>query len=73
MLGGCFVVGLLHAGSNQLNVVSDDLGGIALVAVAVLVVAGLKPALDNNLLALGRVFVHQFGCLPKRYDVVPLG
>jgi len=53
------------------DVVGDDFGGIALLAILIVVAAGLQTALDVDLLPLGQVGGEVFG--PPEGDVVPFG
>ena len=53
--------------------VGDELGGVALLAVLVLPLAGLDAALDVDLGALAQVFRGALGLLAPGDDAEPLG
>ena len=61
------------AAAEQHDPVAADLGRVALVAVLVVPLARLQPALDVDLLALGQIFGQRLGRLAPQHDAVPLG
>src|SRR4029450_12997979 len=61
------------ATTEQRDAVGLDLGRVALVAVLVVPLAGLKTAFDVNLFTLREVFLKAFGGLAPEHDAVPLG
>src|SRR3954451_23460849 len=61
------------AAAQEDDAVAADFGRIALVAVLVVPLPGLKAALHVDLLPLGEVFRQRFGRLPPQHHAVPLG
>src|SRR5262249_47453613 len=59
--------------AEELDVVGDDLGDVALVAVLVVVGPGLDPALDEHLAALREILRAHLGALAPYHDAGPLG
>src|SRR5262249_45285240 len=59
--------------AEELHVVGDDLGGVAILAFLVLVLASLDPALDVHLAALRQVLRTDLGALAPDDHPVPLG
>ncbi len=72
-LGGLAVRGTGSAPAEELHDVGDDLGGVALDALLVLVAAGLDASLDVDLATLGKEAVAVLGLLAPHDDAVPLG
>src|SRR5690554_7543518 len=60
-------------GVEHLHVVDHDLGGVAVLAVLALPLAGLQVALDVDLAALLQVLLGDLGQLVEHHHVVPLG
>src|SRR5690554_7132611 len=60
-------------GVEHLHVVDHDLGGVAVLAVLALPLAGLQAALDVDLAALLQVLLGDLGQLVEHHHVVPLG
>src|SRR5262249_25300893 len=61
------------AAAEELDVVRDDLSNVALVAVLIVVGAGLDAALDEDLAPLRQVLRADLGALAPHHDPVPLG
>ena len=59
------------AAAEQDDLVGLDLGGVVLLAV-LLPAAGLEPAFEVDLLALGEVRLQRLGLLAPQHDAVPL-
>ncbi len=64
---------VIAAATEHLHLVGDDLGDVALIAVAVVVGAGLDLALDIDLLALVQVLAGNLRQPAPHDDVVPFG
>src|SRR4051812_25305650 len=61
------------AAAEQHDAIAADLGGIALVAVLVVPLPRLQPALDVDLLSFGEIFSQRLRRLAPQHDAVPLG
>src|ERR1700719_5205295 len=61
------------AAPEHLQLVTEDLGRVARVALLVLPLAGAQAPLDVDLRALAQVFTGDFGQPAKERDPVPLG
>src|SRR5262249_39047088 len=59
--------------AEELDVVGDDLGDVALLTFLVVVAAGLDAALDEDLPPLRQLLRADFGGLAPHDDAVPLG
>src|SRR5688572_12236313 len=59
------------AAAEQRDAISLDLGGVAFVAVLVVPLPRLQPALDVDLLALRQVLLQRFGLLAPQHHAVP--
>src|SRR5882672_11166141 len=61
------------AAAQHLHVVRDDFGGVAVVALLVLPLAGAQASLDIDLRALAQILARHFAHAAEEGDVVPLG
>src|SRR5204862_8116246 len=61
------------AAAEQCDAVGLDLGRIPLVAVLVVPLPRLQPALDVDLLAVGEIFLQALRLLAPQNDAVPFG
>src|SRR5688572_9586748 len=57
--------------AEQRDAIGLDFGGVALVAVLVVPLPRLQPALDVDLLALRQVLLQRFGLLAPQHHAVP--
>lgn len=73
MRGLVALVLAVWAAAEHLHLIGDDFGDVAVLAVAILVLAGLDLAFDIDLLAFVQVFAADIGEAAPGDDVVPFG